>query len=62
MKFIVNNRVLGRKDEVHFENFQEAWNALFSHLCGCPKAITWTMNGDGDDLIIIHNYLKRSEV
>lgn len=62
MKFIVDNRVLGCKEEVHFDTFQSAWCTLFSKLCGCPKIITWTMNDEGDDLIIIHYYLKKSEV
>lgn len=62
MKFIVDDRVLGRKDETHFDNFQDAWCQLFARLCGCPKAISWTTNYDGDDVIIIHDYLKKSEV
>ena len=62
MKFIVDDRVLGRKEEVHFDTFQSAWSTLFSKVCGCHKVITWTMNGEGDDLIIIHDYLKKSEV
>lgn len=62
MKFIVDNRVLGRKDEVHFKNFQEAWSALFAHLTGYPKVIEWTMNDEGDDYFIIHDYVKRTEL
>ena len=62
MKFFVDDRVIGRKDEVHFDNFQDAWCKLFSRLCGAPKSIEWTTNYDGDDLIIIHDYLKKSKV
>lgn len=62
MKFIIDDRVLGRKEEVNFANYQEAWCTLFSRLCGSPKAVEWAMNDDGDDIIIIHHYIKRSEL
>lgn len=62
MKFIVDDRVLGRKDEVHFDTFQDAWCKLFSKLCGSPKAVKCTMTDEGDDLFIIYDYLKESEL
>ena len=62
MKFFVDDRVIGRKNEVHFDNFQDAWCALYARLVGAPKSIEWTTNYDGDDLIIIHKYLKKSEL
>lgn len=62
MKFIVDDRVLGRKDEVHFDNFQNAWCWLYAKLCGSPKIVECTMNDEGDDYFIIHDYVKRSEL
>lgn len=61
MKFIIDDRVLGRKDEVHFKNFLEAWSALYNHLCGCTKVVECTMNDEGDDYFIIHDYVTRPE-
>lgn len=62
MKFIVDDRVLGRKDEVHFDNFQDAWCHLFSRLCGSTKVIDCTMDDDGNDYFIIYDYVKRPEL
>lgn len=62
MKFIVDDRVLGRKDEVHFDNFQDAWCALYAKLCGMPKVVECTLDDEGNDYFIIYDYVKRPEV
>lgn len=59
MKFIVDDRVLGRKDEVHFDNFQDAWCALYAKLCGSPKVVECTLDEEGYDYFIIHDYIVR---
>lgn len=62
MKFTIDDRVLGRKEEVHFDNFRNAWCKLYAKLCGSPKVVECTMDEEGYDYFVIYDYVKRSEL